>query len=36
MFKLTNSAYLKLSEIVVQEKVTADEQLFLRLTMGIG
>ncbi|TWE01674.1 hypothetical protein FB550_10540 [Neobacillus bataviensis] len=36
MFKITESAYLKLSEIVNQEKITADEQLFLRLTMGIG
>jgi hypothetical protein len=36
MFKITESAYLKLSEIVIKEKITDDEQLFLRLTMGIG
>jgi hypothetical protein len=36
MFKLTESAYHKLLEIVNKEKVSKDEQLYLRLTMGIG
>ena len=36
MFKLTESAYHKLIEIVNQEKKSEDEQLYLRLTMGIG
>ena len=36
MFKLTESAYHKLIEIVNKEKVSEDERLYLRLTMGIG
>jgi hypothetical protein len=36
MFKLTESAYHKLTEIINQEKTSEDEQLYLRLTMGIG
>jgi hypothetical protein len=36
MFKLTESAYLKLTAIINQEKNSKDEQLYLRLTMGIG
>ena len=36
MFKLTESAYHKLTDIINQEKTSEDEQLYLRLTMGIG
>ncbi len=36
MFKITESADKKLIDIVNNEKVTPDEQLFLRLSMGIG
>lgn len=36
MFQLTGSAYQKLKEIIQAEKVTLDEQLYIRLSMGIG
>jgi hypothetical protein len=36
MFKLTGSAYQKLEDIVIKERITPDEKLFIRLSMGIG
>lgn len=36
MFKITGSAGQVLLEIVESEKQTPDEELFVRLTMGIG
>jgi hypothetical protein len=36
VFKLTESAYKKLLETVNREKQSPEEQLFLRLSMGIG
>ncbi len=36
MFKITGSAGQVLLEIVESEKQSPDEELFVRLTMGIG
>jgi hypothetical protein len=36
MFQLTESAHKKLLNTVMNEKKTIDEQLFIRLSMGIG
>jgi hypothetical protein len=36
MFKLTQSAYKKLSEVIDNEKTTKEEQLYLRISMGVG
>jgi hypothetical protein len=36
MFQLTDSAFKKLLNTVCIEKKTIDEELFLRLSMGIG
>lgn len=36
MFKVTESAYRVLIKTVNNEKKTVDEELYLRLSMGIG
>ncbi|MDQ0214045.1 hypothetical protein J2S13_000440 [Oikeobacillus pervagus] len=36
MFRLSDSAYEMLAYIVHQEKITEDEQLYIRLSMGAG
>lgn len=36
MFKLTGSAYKMLLDIIQKEKVSEDEELYLRVSMGIG
>ena len=36
MFKLTSQAQLFLQEVINREKQTGDEELFVRLSMGIG
>ena len=36
MFQITQSAYEKLLHTINNEKQTLDEELFLRLSMGIG
>jgi hypothetical protein len=36
MFQITESAHKIIEDIVNREKVTKDEELFLRLSMGIG
>jgi hypothetical protein len=36
MFKITSQAQQFLEEIVNREKQTEDEELFVRLSMGIG
>ncbi|AIE59937.1 hypothetical protein MGA3_05465 [Bacillus methanolicus MGA3] len=36
MFKMTGSAHKVLSEVIQQEKQHEQEELYVRLTMGIG
>lgn len=36
MFKLSGSAHQFLTENVEREKQTSDEDLFVRLSMGVG
>ena len=36
LFKITNSAFDVLEQAIRKEKNSEEEQLFVRLTMGIG
>jgi hypothetical protein len=36
MFRITGSAHKFLQELVTKEKKTEDENLYVRLSMGIG
>jgi hypothetical protein len=36
MFKITESAYTTLEDVIEREKQSPDEELFVRLSMGIG
>jgi hypothetical protein len=36
MFQITSSAYQKLENILASEKEIPDEELYIRLSMGIG